>query len=238
MNDSTPPAAASGQAQNPAGSATLFTARCERPLLVASFEHPQTMLSWGMARPGFQTARRVAWLEVRRSDLTLEVDAFALLRERLSEAELEDAVAMMTSRDVSAARTGAATTGQARAQCLATVGLNNAARAGSLAPHADAGPGTINLLAAVSTPLTQTALIEALSIAAEARTAAIIDLAWRVGGETATGTGTDCIVVAAPEGEAAEPFAGLHTEVGRSLAAAVYQAVAAAGRDWIAERRP
>jgi adenosylcobinamide amidohydrolase len=40
----------------------------------------------------------------------------------------------------------------------------------------------------------------------------------------ATGTGTDCIVVAAPTGT--EPFAGLHTEVGEAIGAAVYTAVA------------
>lgn len=215
-------------------SAALFSVRCDRPLLVASFAAPQTMLSWAMARPGFQSARRVAWLEVSRADLTLEVDAQALLEDRLAAEGLTDAVAMMTSRDVRSARVAQAASGTARAQCLATVGLNNAVRAG--AAMAASGPGTINLLLATAEPLTQSALIETLSIATEARTAAVIDLAWHVAGGVATGTGTDCVVVAAPEAEGGAAYAGLHTDIGVAVSKAVYEAVTAAGRAWIAER--
>ncbi|MFC7053971.1 adenosylcobinamide amidohydrolase [Hansschlegelia quercus] len=215
----------------------LFQVRIARPLLVASFAGPQTMLSWAMRRPGFETAERVVWREVAREDLTLDVDPQALLDASLKEARLDNAVAMMTSRDVRSARTAVATSGDVAAQCLATVGLNNAERAGTLSPPVvRSGHGTINLLAAVSAPLAQAALVEALSIATEARTAAVMDLDWPVPGGVATGTGTDCIVMAAPAGEAGAPFAGLHTDIGRAIGAAVYRAVAEAGRDRIAER--
>ncbi len=218
------------------GPAPLFHWRCERPLLVASFERPQAALSWAMARPGFQTISRVAWLEVSRADLTLEVDPYSLLADSIARADLTDAVAMMTSRDVRSARSAEARSGVVAAQCLATVGLNNAVRAGGSAATERRGFGTINLLAAVSAPLAQPALVEALSIAAEARTAAVMDLNWLVDGAVATGTGTDCIVVAAPDEAGGAPFAGLHTDVGVAIAASVYAAVAQAGREWIAER--
>ncbi|MFD1704918.1 adenosylcobinamide amidohydrolase [Methylopila henanensis] len=213
----------------------LFAVTIARPWLVAAFGRPQAMLSWAMEKPGFREARRVAWLEVRNADLPQEVDAFALLKGRLADEGLGDAVAMMTSRDVRRAHVGEAAFGDVVARSLATVGLSNAARVGE-AP----GPGhigTINLLTAVSTPLSQAALVEALSIAIEARTAAVMDLGWHVAGGVATGTGTDCVVIAAPaeEGEGAR-FAGLHTDIGAAIGAATYRAISAGGREWLAER--
>lgn len=216
------------------GAPPLFDVRCERPWLVASFAQAQAMLSWAMARPGFCVAQQVAWLEVRGADISVEVDAFALLRERLTGAGLDDAVAMMTSRDVRRGHVADAVSGGVTARCLATVGFSNAGRVG--AGLARAGVGTINLLAAVSAPLSEAALVEALSIATEARTAAVMDLGWRVDGKVVTGTGTDCVVMAAPADGEAAPFAGLHTKVGAALGAAVYAAVTAGGREWIAER--
>lgn len=217
--------------------APLFHIRIARPLLVASFSAPQATLSWAMTRPGFDTATRVVWFEVAREDLTLDVDPQSLLESRLEQEGLTEAVAMMTSRDVRSARSATARSGEVVAQCVATVGLNNAERTGALAaPVERAGHGTINLLAAVSIPLGQAALVEALSIAAEARTAAVMDLDWPVAGGVATGTGTDCVVMAAPEGEGGASYAGLHTDVGRAIGAAVYEAVAQAGREWIEER--
>lgn len=216
----------------PVDSPPLFAVECARPFLTASFATPVTVLSWAVARPGFQSARRVVWFEVKDADLPPEVDPAALLGARLSKAGLEDAVAMMTARDVRRHHLAAARSGAVTAQCLATAGLSNAARVGAPAAH-EGRAGTINLLAAVSVRLTDTALIEAVSIAAEARTAAVIDCRWDAQGGVATGTGTDCIAVACPETGDAEPFAGLHTAAGEALGAAVYEAVRLGVREWI-----
>lgn len=216
----------------------LFEVRCDRPLLVATFREPQSVLSWAVARPGFQAAREVAWLEVHEAELPVGVDHGELLAGRLSAAGLDGAVAMMTSRDVRRWRLASARAGDVSASCLATVGLANAARVGASVARPRRGPGTINLLAAVSARLSEAALVEAVSIAAEARTAAIIDAAWRTeGGGVATGTGTDCVVVAAPAGgRRTEAFAGLHTRVGEALGTAVYDAVRTGAEGWITER--
>ncbi|WP_261404549.1 adenosylcobinamide amidohydrolase [Chenggangzhangella methanolivorans] len=120
--------------------------------------------------------------------------------------------------------------GGVAAQCLATAGLSNAGRIG-VASGPGRRTGTINLLAAVSVALTDAALLEAVSIGTQARTAAVMDCAYA--GGLATGTGTDCIALACPaEGEPA-PFAGLHTPVGEALGAAVYDAVKSGVREWI-----
>lgn len=213
----------------------LFAIQCARPLLVAGFSAPVTVLSWAVARPGRQLARRVVWLEVKDADLPPEVDPAALLDARLAGVGISDAVAMMTARDVRRHHVAVARSGGVTAQCLATAGLSNAGRVGTTC-RARSPVGTINLLAAVSVPLTEAALLEAVSIATQARTAAVMDCAYETQGKVATGTGTDCIAVACPADGEAVPFAGLHTPVGEALGAAVYEAVRAGVSEWIEGR--
>ena len=64
--------------------------------------------------------------------------------------------------------------GDCSARCVATVGLGNALCAGD-PPVAGEPAGTINLLCHVSTPLSELALLEALALAAEARTLALLE---------------------------------------------------------------
>jgi adenosylcobinamide amidohydrolase len=213
-----------------------FSVSCTGPFLVAEFAAPQAMLSWSLTRPGFVTARKVAWLHVRNDDLPLGVDPAELLETRMAAAGHRDAVHLMTSRDVGHHHLATALSGAAAAACLATVGLGNAARVGS-PPMAGRPLGTINLLAHVDRPLSEGALVEAVSIAAQARTAAVIDLDLRLDGKPVTGTGTDCIVVAAPGVDGGEAFAGLHTDIGAAIGRAVYDAVREGGAAWISERR-
>jgi adenosylcobinamide amidohydrolase len=114
------------------------------------------------------------------------------------------------------------------------VGLSNAERVGHRRLVESAEYGTINLLAVADAPLSDAALVELLSIATQARTAAVMEHGPDLPSGRATGTGTDCIVVAAPPG--AERYAGLHTEVGEAVGAAVYAAVASGVRDWMEEQ--
>lgn len=212
-----------------------FTARWTPPFLVAEFSEPQNMLSWSLTRPGFVVARSVVWLEVRDGDLPVDVDPAELLHRRMNEAGHGEAVHLMTSRSLAQHDLASATAGAVTSSCLATVGLSNAGRVGE--PFDGRAPvGTINLLAHVGTSLSEAACIEALSIATEARTAAVMDLGLRRDGHIVTGTGTDCIVVASPRGNPAIPFAGLHTDAGISLGRAVYDAVRDGGLRWLAER--
>lgn len=214
---------------------TAFAISCRSPFLVAEFTRPQAMLSWSLTRPGFVEARKVAWLHVRDDDLSLDIDPALFLKHRMEAAGHGEAVHLMTSRDVRLHHLARASSGSIDAACLATVGLGNAGRVGG-APSGGKPAGTINLLVHVEEPLSPAALVEAVSIATEARTAAIIDLDWRVDGRTATGTGTDCIVIAAPCEGAAKQFAGLHTDVGAAIGLAVQEAVRQGGEAWISER--
>jgi adenosylcobinamide amidohydrolase len=144
------------------------------------------------------------------------------------------------------------------------VGLSNAVRVGdSPGPLAGVQVGTINLLCAVSVPLTEAAALEAASIAVEARTAAVLEARHpsRRSGAPATGTGTDCVVLAwpdtvyygtpkgfrtsrdgAPAGNPPAPhatiaapavFAGKHTALGHVIGRAVGDSVRAGVADWL-----
>ncbi|MGB3929539.1 MAG: adenosylcobinamide amidohydrolase [Sphingobium sp.] len=212
-----------------------FLITCKRPFLVADFPETQTMLSWAMTRPGFQLCRQVAWLEVRNADLPPGLDPFAFLETRMAAAGHADAVALMTSRDVTHHHLGHALAGDVAATCLATVGLSNAECVG--APRgATAALGTINLLVHISCALSEAALIETISIATQARTAAILALDLRINGSAVSGTGTDCIVAAAPAAGEPARFAGLHTSIGEAVGAAVYTAVRAGGALWCRQK--
>jgi adenosylcobinamide amidohydrolase len=112
--------------------------------------------------------------------------------------------------------------------------LSNGERIGARRP-VRAFAGTINTLVHVSSPLTDGAFIEAISIASEARTAAILESRPPQDRLAITGTGTDCIVVAAPSDGEPAPWAGLHTAVGEAIGAAVYRATREGAEEWDAE---
>ncbi|MEL6433277.1 MAG: adenosylcobinamide amidohydrolase, partial [Pseudomonadota bacterium] len=95
--------------------------------------------------------------------------------------------------------------------------------------------GTINVALRLSSGLTQSGLLEAMSIVVQARTAAVMEAALHIDTGIATGTGTDCVAVAAPKG--VECFAGLHTEIGEAIGRAVYNAVHDGAKQWLASKR-
>ncbi len=220
-----------------------FTATLAAPWLTARFRRPQKMLSWAVQRPGLREADTVAWLQVRNADLPRGVDPAAFARARAAEAGLGDAVILMTSASVRHHHMRVVDHDDVNAACLMTLGLSNAERVGArhAATSDETGDavavGTINALCHVSAPLSDPALVEALSVATQARTTAILAYGYErfPGGGAVTGTGTDCLVLAcplaAPEAEGA--YAGLHTAVGEALGAAVLEVTHAAMGDWL-----
>jgi adenosylcobinamide amidohydrolase len=207
--------------------------------LVMRLGGPHALLSWAIVNGGRWTASEVVWLEVRDGDLRPPVDPVALVRKRLAAASLPDAVALLTSRALSSYVSSECRAGGERARCLATVGLGNLLRAGDPVTE-PARVGTINVACQLSFPLGELALIEALAIATEARTAAILEaqLSSRVSGAPATGTGTDCIVIAAPAVSGGAPYAGKHTLAGHLIGAAVHEAVRRGVAGWLRENAP
>ncbi|MCC5970562.1 MAG: adenosylcobinamide amidohydrolase [Pararhodobacter sp.] len=209
------------------------------PWLEYDLGAPHQVLSWSVNRPGYQTARRILWREIRNADLPPGLDVGDWLAGELAVRGATDAICLLTSRRIDRHVLRDAREGEVTAQALATVGLSNAERVGHRMDRAgrdwnrDLGAvfGTINIAVKLNHPLSQTGLLEALSIATQARTAAIMDAGHRLPTGPATGTGTDCIALAAPAG--VDDYAGLHTDTGIALGRAVYDAVLQGARDWI-----
>jgi len=215
-----------------------FRLSCEPPLLIVRFDEPMQTLGWPVLKPGFSSAREVVWLEVDDGDLPIHVDAVAFLKEKLAAQSLLNAAAFMTSRDIRRHYMKHCSVGAITATCVATVGLSNAERVGSRREAKMPAFGTINTLVHVSCPLAPGAFIEAISIVTQARTAAIMETSPAQRAPPVTGTGTDCIIVAAPNGGRPADCAGLHTDIGEAIGAAVYDAIFAGATQWWAETTP
>ncbi len=154
-----------------------FELNCAPPLLVIRFKTPQKILGWSLTKPGFASTREIVWFEVRDGDLPLHVDPVAFLKQKLSASGFDDAAAFMTSREIRRHHVAQSRVGGVVATCVATVGLSNGERVGARRRPGPAAIGTINMLVHVSRPLSAGAFVEAISIATEARTAAILDRA-------------------------------------------------------------
>jgi adenosylcobinamide amidohydrolase len=137
-------------------------------------------------------------------------------------------VAMMTGANV--ARAGFATTRRRELAVSAwcSAGCSNALRVGDRATAFYEQPGTINIAVAINRAVTVALLAEALQLAVEARVLAVqqASLMSVLSGLPATGTGTDCIVVAAPdvsvkERRGAIGYCGKHTVLGELIGRAV-----------------
>ena len=209
----------------------------DHPWLTVDLDTPHDVLSWAPVHPGARRTRHVVWREVTDDALTPSLDPVAWLQGQLSERGRPEAVGLLTACRVHHHVRADATVAGVQCGVVATVGLTNRLRVGD-AP----GPlrvDTINLLARVSVALTPAARLEALSLVAAARTAAVVDLEVQsrgAPGGVATGTGTDCIVVASPTTGTPTAYSGMHTAVGSAVGRAVYDAVHRAGRAWLSRR--
>jgi len=208
--------------------------RLDAPWLEFDLGGDMRVLSWAVNRPGFVTARRILWREVRNADLPADLDVHDWLQGALAARGALDAVTFLTSRDIVHHHVAEAEIDGVRACAVATVGLSNAERIGHRIDRSGHDWGTINValrLDAGQGGLTDAALIEALSIAASARTVAVIEAELDLPTGRATGTGTDCIAVAAAPGGVA--YAGMHTALGQAAGRAVHAVVGAGAREWM-----
>jgi adenosylcobinamide amidohydrolase len=205
-------------------------------LLVVRFPHVHRTLSWAVCGGGLGLTRAVVWRYVELGELSPAVQPEALLTASLARHGLERAVGMMTARSLATFDCVAKQQGGLAARAVATVGLGNALAVGD-APGPMRAVGTINVLVQLSHALDEAGLAEALSVATEARTAAVIEgrVPSRRSNLLASGTGTDCIVVAAPEEGEPLRWVGKHTTAGALIGGAVREAVARGVRRWIAE---
>ncbi len=220
------------------GGASMNEVRCFSRWLTVKFPEPYLCRSWAVHNGGSATTDLVAWLFLEINEIEKCGDIREWFISRLKAEGLQRAVGLLTSRRLHQY----VESRDEVCHVVATVGLSNALAAGD--PESPRHPaGTINILCAFSTPLTPEASLEALALAAEARTAAILDarIPSLVSGRDATGTGTDCIVIAHPEpgaaSAAAQEYCGKHTGLGHRIGHHVRNAVSQGVEIWLRESR-
>ena len=206
----------------------MICATLVRPWLIADLGEDLRVLSWAPFASGFVMARRVVWREVRNADLPVGFDVEQWFADEM--ARFPGAVGMMTSRDIATFTQALVEVEGVRAHCLATVGLTNGESVGRRRAWGARDFGTINICVAANAGLTEAGHLEAMSIAVQARTAAVIEAGVDAPTGRVTGTGTDCVALACKIGT--NPYAGLHTPVGEAIGAAVKAAVMAGAADW------
>jgi adenosylcobinamide amidohydrolase len=147
------------------------------------------------------------------------------------------AVALMTGAKVARAGYALAARDGVIAGAWCTAGFSNALRVGDRATVLSTRAGTINIIVVVNRPLTGAAMVEAVEIATEARTLAVLEAGIESvrSGAPATGTGTDCIAIATPvrataRGVRTERYCGKHTLLGELIGRAVLESCARAVR--------
>ena len=210
----------------------MIAVTLDRPWLIARLSQPMRILSHAPYGAGYRTTDTVLWREVRNADLTPDFAVEDWFAGQMARAP--GAVGMLTSRDVGTWRQAQAEVEGIRAGCVVTLGLSNAESVGRRLPWHSADYGTIHIPAATDAGLTETAQLEALTIAVQARTAGVMAAGLALATGQATGTGTDCLALGCVPGRGG--YAGLHTAVGEAIGACVRQAVEGAAADWVAWR--
>jgi adenosylcobinamide amidohydrolase len=197
------------------------------------------VLSWAPLGGGFRIASLIANHQVKVDDRDALRAPRAYLARVVHAAGYDPrrTVALMTGAEVARAGHALAARDGVSVGAWCTAGFSNALRVGDRATVLSTHAGTINLIVVVNRPLTRAAMVEAVHIATEARALAVLEAGIKSvrSGATATGTGTDCIAVAAPVRSTVrsirpEPYCGKHTLLGELIGRAVLDSCARAFR--------
>ncbi len=193
--------------------------------LAVRAEDPLQVLSSAVLGGGRRSARTILSLRVPRSYdcRSPERDLRAFARKARLAAPL---VGLMTAAPMESARVLAAEQDGVAVRAVVTVGIDNASRAGE--PTALPGPGTINAIFVWAARLHETAAIELVAIASEAKASALAEAGVRTAsGALATGTSTDAIVIAwIARGRPRVRYAGAATPAGALVGRLMREALA------------
>ncbi|WP_201305450.1 adenosylcobinamide amidohydrolase [Paenibacillus puerhi] len=178
---------------------------------------------WG---EGFSLAHRLMNRQVSKrymcDDPLQEMNGF-LQGEGIHE---DGTAALLTAADLrDRSYRGLRLSGELAVHTWVTAGLSNKCRAGVPCEIDSLFPGTINIVIAIEGKLTDSAFVNAVITATEAKAAALQDMQVTLdGGLTATGTTTDAVLIAATQEGEASRYAGASTRLGYAVGLTVYEA--------------
>jgi adenosylcobinamide kinase/adenosylcobinamide-phosphate guanylyltransferase len=203
----------------------------ERTLIV-TLAKPYRVLSWAPLGGGMRRATIVGNHQVATNDRAATESPKRYLSQliRLMKYDPAQSVMMMTGVDIRRVRIARVVHRGTIVQAWCTAGCSNALRVGDPATVENRAPGTINIIVVVNEPMSSPALIEAMQLAVEARVATMLaaEIKSTVSGAGATGTGTDCIAIAAPISRRSLKYCGKHTRLGELIGRAVLEVCTAA----------
>lgn len=203
-----------------------------RPWLMIDFGRPLTVMGWTPQAGGKVVSQSLLWREVRNEDLTPDFDVLSWLSEETAQRGQAGVPCFLTSAQIADYAVAEAEVEGMHAAVLVTAGLGNAERIGQR--REDPRPiGTINAALYLNQGLTDAAALEALSLMAEARTAAMIECAPGLWPAKVTGTGTDCLALCFDAQLPPLTYAGKHTALGEAIGRAALQAFSTAINRWL-----
>ncbi len=217
--------------QNPENTRSPLSTTLAKNTLVIKFPRPWPVLSWAPYNGGSTVSSCVFNHQLGKFN---EKDLDSIFRNVSDSLGLpEDTTGLITGCDVQNYQECVLTSGPLWVHGIATVGLDNARAAGDTADvplqTTPNQAGTINLVLACNALPNITGKIEAVHVATMAKTGALREagVVSAKSGRPATGTGTDCIVVAGT-GEINENYCGMHTVLGELIGNVVHQIISQA----------
>ena len=204
---------ASGQPQ-------FFKVRVEKNTLVVTFPGPRNVMSWAILNGGVRThASHI--INHHIDPRTHDPDPRRTLRQAASRIGIKGSfVGMLTGADIRRFSMACAVHNELQAYVISTAGCGNLASVGETGNYVEresppVTAGTINIIVALNYAFTHEAMLEAMAIVTEAKVRAIYELGLKsvATGESATGTGTDCIALATGH-DRRYVFCGKHTKWG------------------------
>jgi adenosylcobinamide amidohydrolase len=208
----------------------------EKRSLIIRLPQSWRVLSWAPLGGGSRSARVIVNHQVQNGDriATEHPEYYLKALMDILGFKAATAVAMMTGVPIRKVSHVTARRGNMIVAAWCTAGCSNALRIGDTATASTVHAGTINIVVAVSQPLSPAAMTEALAMATEARVAVMQDagVTSTRSRRPATGTGTDCIVVTSPIRGHAHVYCGKHTLLGELIGRAVMRSCANALRRW------
>lgn len=203
---------------------------------------PHQVISSAVLNGGIVPASHLVNLRVPKHGASFEAPEITLAKYCADAGWSGTIVGMMTAASMDSFRMTRKTVQGIDVAVLVTSGLSNPRRVGDRAEHREMMTqskeiGTINIIAMTSTILTEPAMVEALAIVTEAKSAALQEAGIRspVSNKIATGTGTDSIAVVSGHGPETVRYCGKHVLFGEILGRLVTDAVKSS-IDWDLEQ--
>ncbi len=204
-----------------------ITVTLDNEALIVHSDAPLRMVSSSVTGGGFVSARAIINMHVDKNyNCASPADDLRALAARRGISDPFQG--FMTAVYLNKTQSVTLREGDLTVTALVTAGVSNATSAGESMPAA-LTPGTINLILLLDTNLTPAALVNAVILVTEAKTASLYKHNVRTSaGLAATGTSTDAVCIACTGRGEATDYAGPATVIGWLVARAVRQCIEAA----------